>query len=117
MKYRNSLICFTSSSSLHLRSPLFSIFLQYSSGNTLLSIYRVSQTTLIFHTPLGAGGLSPPLFLAICKSVRTMQRYKKISIIPNFRGTFLDEALAFAYCIDARMRDFTDVAEADALTQ
>ena len=51
MKYRYSLIPFISSS-LYFLSPLFNNFLQYSSDNTFLFIYRVPQKALIFHPTL-----------------------------------------------------------------
>ena len=45
-------------------------------------------------------------------------QYKDIKNISKSQITlklFFDEALALAYGVDARMRDFTDVAEANAL--
>lgn len=75
------------------------------------------QRTLILQPYLWLGGLSPPLFLTISKSVRTLQIYKKYFIIQNFLNYFLDKALTLPYGVDARMCDFADIAEADTLTQ
>jgi hypothetical protein len=35
----------------------------------------------------------------------------------NYRARKLDEALTFAYGVDARTCDFADIAEADSFTQ
>ena len=117
MKYRYSLISFISFS-LYFLSPLFNIFLHCSNVITYHLICRVLKNNTYFlpHS-LGLEGFSPPLFLRFRNLYVQCKDIKNISKIQIFLKLFFDETLTFAYGVDARMRDFADIAEAEPLTQ
>ena len=46
-----------------------------------------------------------------CKDIKNILKFQ------NFLKLFFDEALTFAYSVDARVCDFADVTKANTLTQ